>query len=203
VPSNATAYLRSLAGSIRVSNVKGELRAEAMSGTVEASNTGKTVWLKSLSGDVSVAGADPGGDLTVSTMSGRATARNIRARGLDASTVSGDIYLLDVVCDRASVRSINGAVEYKGEFAKSGRYEIRAHAGNVSLALGQAPGFEIEAETFSGSIRSDLPITERPGSGQEGHSRGPRRQTLRGTYGDGSAVVQIRTFSGNITIVKR
>lgn len=203
VPSGATVYLKSFSGSMKVTSVKGELREDTLSGDLEASDVGKVVRLKSVSGDVNLSTTAPDGEVTLSSVSGTVVVRNAKTRSLDASTVSGDVRLTDIACDHASLRSISGNVEYAGTLARSGRYEIRSHAGNVRVAPGSTAGFELDAETFSGNARSDLPLTLRAGGGQdEPTRRGPQRHALRGTYGDGSAVLQIRTFSGDITIVK-
>jgi DUF4097 and DUF4098 domain-containing protein YvlB len=201
VPSGATVYLKSYAGNIKVTNVKGELRAETMSGDVQASETGRAVWLKTISGDVTVSATAPDGDVTVTSVNGEVTARGVRARGFEASVISGDIHLVDVACSH--VRSLAGTVDFTGSLARNGRYEFRVHSGGIRLALTPTPGFELDAETLSGHIRSDLSITQRAGGDQERNAWMPERQTLRGTYGDSSAYLMVRSFSGDITIVKK
>jgi hypothetical protein len=59
-------------------------------------------------------------------------------------------------------------------------------------------GFTVEASSFSGSVRSDVPITLEGGRPSRGRQRG-----MRGRYGDGSAVLDLTTFSGSIVITKR
>jgi hypothetical protein len=59
-------------------------------------------------------------------------------------------------------------------------------------------GFELDATTFSGSIRSELPLTVTG----DIRNRGIRKALTRATYGDGSAALTIRTFSGDIVIAK-
>ena len=68
------------------------------------------------------------------------------------------------------------------------------------MTLSGNTGFEIDANSFSGNVQSDLQITSR-GSAQG--SRNGRRRVLNGTYGDGSAVLDLTTFSGSIVITKR
>lgn len=203
VPSGITAYLKSYAGNITVTNVKGELRAETMSGDVQASETGRAVWLKTISGDVTVRATAPDGDITMTSANGQITAREVRARGFEATVISGDIHLVDVACSHANVRSLSGTVDFAGSLAKNGRYEFRVHSGSIRLTLSPTPGFELDAETLSGHIRSDLTIAQRAGSDQERSAWMPERQTLRGTYGDSSAFLMVRSFSGDITIVKK
>ena len=53
--------------------------------------------------------------------------------------------------------------------------------------------------SFSEEVRSDFAITTR---GAQSDRRG-RRTVLTGTFGDGSAVLDLTTFSGSIVISKR
>ena len=109
---------------------------------------------------------------------------------------------------RLSIKSVSGNVEYGGAIVKGGRYEINSHSGYVRLALTNPAGFELTANSFSGAIRSDLAMTLSSGDDRDRDRAGRRvglmnNRTLRGTFGDGSATVTLRTFSGNIVISKR
>ena len=68
-------------------------------------------------------------------------------------------------------------------------------------------GFQLDASTFSGDIRSDLTLTATSeGRGaMEGaaHRPGPATHSLKGTYRDGSAMLELRTFNGDVIITKR
>ncbi len=92
------------------------------------------------------------------SISGAVTLRKVSARRIDVGSVSGDVALEDVQCDRVGAHSISGNVEFAGTLAKSGRYELKSHSGDVRVVLAGSTGFELEANSFSGSIRSDLPL---------------------------------------------
>jgi DUF4097 and DUF4098 domain-containing protein YvlB len=122
--------------------------------------------------------------------------------------VSGDVNVADVSCERLSVKSVSGNVEYAGGIAKGGRYEINSHSGDVRLVLANPAGFELNASSFSGTIRSELPMTIGGDADDRGRDRGRRRDmsgnhAMHATFGDGSATVTVRTFSGNVVIAKR
>jgi hypothetical protein len=96
---------------------------------------------------------------------------------------------------------------FGGSLAKTGRYEFNTHSGDVRLSLQGSTGFEITANTFSGELRSDVQLTDRrgdsptvPAGDRDRRHYGPKRQELRGTFGDGSAVVVVQTFSGDLLI---
>ena len=88
---------------------------------------------------------------------------------------------------------------FTGALARNGRYELKSFSGEVRLSLEGNSGFEVEANSFSGEVRSDFAITTR---GTQSDRRG-RRTVLNGTFGDGSAVLDLTTFSGSIVISKR
>jgi DUF4097 and DUF4098 domain-containing protein YvlB len=204
MPAGASASVRTVSGDVRVTNVKGELRAESVSGSVLTSGATRLSLVKSVSGDVEVTDAAADGDVSVSTVSGNLTARGVKARALDLGTVSGDVVITNVTCDRATVKTVSGNVEYSGPLVRTGRYEMSAHSGSVRLAVTSTSGFELEATTFNGDVRSDFPLTLRAGMGESGSRKGPRlNRSIRGSYGDAGAIVSLKSFSGDIVITKQ
>lgn len=202
LPSGASAVVRSVSGDVRVTNVRGELRAESVSGNVVTSGATRVALVKSVSGDVEITDAASEREVTLSTVSGDATVRRLKARALDVGSVSGDVLLTDVTCERATVRAVSGDIEYTGPLARGGRYEMNTHSGSVRLAIAGNTGFELEATTFSGGVRSDFPLTLRSGMESE-RGRGRMNRSIRGSYGDGSAIVNLKSFSGDIVVTKR
>ena len=204
LPASAGVDAKSVSGVIRISNVQGIVRVENVSGDVLTSATPKVELVKSVSGDVSLGGVTSDGDLSASSVSGSVTAKGVKARGLDLATVSGTITISDASCDRLDSKSVSGDIGYSGTIARAGRYNINTHSGSIRLTLSGSTGFELIANTFSGNIRSDLPITI--GGSQSGRPERPRfgpGRSLRGTFGDGSASLSLRTFSGDVVIQKR
>jgi DUF4097 and DUF4098 domain-containing protein YvlB len=209
VPASASVDLHSISGTIKATGIHGPLRSETISGNVVITDAPKLEVAKTVSGDVSLTGITTEGDLTASSVSGNVRAKGLKARGIDLGIISGDISVSDVTCDRLGVKSVSGSVEYAGGIARGGRYEINAHSGTVRLALANPAGFELNANSFSGSIRSELPLTIGGDSARRdgGNSRGRRdsinNHSMRATFGDGSATLVVRTFSGDIIISKR
>jgi hypothetical protein len=74
------------------------------------------------------------------------------------------------------------------------------------VMLTNTPGFELDASTFSGSIRSDFPVTLRSSPDPDNRTdrrRGGMNRAIRGTYGDASAIIAVRSFSGSVVITKK
>jgi len=203
VPASTGVDAKSISGTVKISNVQGVVRAETISGGVTTASTPKLELAKSASGDVDLTDATTEGDLNATRVSGGIRARGLKARTLDLGTVSGDVTLSNIACTRLGVRSVSGSVEYAGTLAKGGRYDINSHSGTVRLSIGSDVGFELSANSFSGSIRSELPMTLGPTSARNDRRRPGPGHSTHAVFGDGSAALTIRTFSGDIVITKR
>ncbi len=198
-PAGTRIAAGSVSGSIRVSDIKGDLSANTISGSVRISNAGRIASAKSVSGNVEILDTETDGAVEVQSISGNVILRKLTARRVDVGSISGSVSLDDVRCDRVEAHSVSGGVEFSGGLAKGGRYELNSHSGDVRIALAGGSGFEVEAHSFSGSIRSDLALTDQGNRGE----RPARHRALRGVFGDGSAVLEITTFSGSVVITKR
>ncbi len=199
VPSGANVTLRTVSGDLRVTNIGGELRAETVSGDIVAGQLGRVRTLKSVSGDIQATDIE-GEELTAGTVSGEVVGRNVRVKAIDLEAVSGDLRLTEVESDRVSMRSISGDVEYAGRLARSGRYELQSHSGDITLTPAGTVGFDVDANTFSGDIRSDFALK---GGNQLVEARRGMNRQLRGAVGDASAILTLRSFNGDIVIVRR
>jgi len=206
VPQGAAVDVHSVSGNVKVTGVRGSLRAESVSGDVAATDTPRVEVAKSVSGNVTLSGVSTDGDLAAGSVSGDVTAKSVKVHSLDLNSVSGNISVGDVTCERLYAKSVSGDVDYSGSIARGGSYDINVHSGTVRLTLANPAGFVLNANTFSGSIRSDLPITIGGDTDRDQDRRGrrgPSNRTIRATYGDGSATLNVRSFSGDIIINKR
>jgi DUF4097 and DUF4098 domain-containing protein YvlB len=197
-PAGARVRASSISGSILAKDVRGEVSAESVSGAVRILNGGRVPSAKSISGNVEVTDAESDGGLNASTASGTVVLRKVKARRVEAGSISGDVMLEDVEAQQVEGQTVSGSVKFGGALARGGRYELTSHSGSITAALDGNAGFEIEATSFSGSIRSDFSFGTSGGGG-----RGPSRRSLRGVVGDGSSVVELTTFSGSIVVSKR
>jgi DUF4097 and DUF4098 domain-containing protein YvlB len=149
---------------------------------------------KTVSGTVTVRQSASAGTMTLGTVSGSVLAADLRALGLDATSVSGTVRLERVDAQRVLAKSVSGQVEFDGPVTSGGRFEFTSHSGDVRLRLPAGSSFDLSADTFSGRLTSDFPITLRS-SRSGGASR-----AIRGVAGDGAAQLLVRSFSGSVTI---
>jgi hypothetical protein len=198
-PAGTRVTVDSISGDIKIADIKGDISANTISGDVRISGAARVNAAKSISGTIEIADAHTDGALASSSVSGDVILRRVTARRIEAGTVSGNVKIDDVTCDRVSAKTTSGSVGFVGTLAKSGRYELGSFSGEVRLYLSGGTGFEIDANSFSGDIRSDFDIVTK-GPVQAGRGR---RTALTGTFGDGSAVLDLTTFSGSIIVSKR
>ena len=201
VPEDASVIVKTITGSIRASNVKGELRADTVAGSISASGVRKLAALKCVTGDVEITDAGAEDPVTASTVSGNVIVRGLRARAAQLTSVSGNIHIEDALIERLMVKTVQGNLDYAGDLARSGRYEFNSHSGDIRLILSGNTGFEVLANTFSGMVRSDFTFNRGRAGAEGAAAQGPR--TLRGAFGDASAMVALRAFSGNISLARR
>lgn len=197
VPSSTSVILRSGSGNLRVRNVDGEVRAESESGNLTAADLKQIRALRSISGHIEVTDSEAD-EFNVNTALGNVVVRKLKGRLLDFRTVTGNMLLQEISADRARLQSTNGDLEFAGRLARSGRYQFQTHGGNIRVVPSGNQGFDLEAVTYSGNLRSDFALDGAEPAPQ------PRRmqKTLRGTFGNAGAVVTASTFSGNIVLMK-
>ncbi len=194
-PAGTRIAVESISGNVRITDIKGDITVNTISGDLHIGGAGRVGTAKTISGTVEIVDTQIDGVLSTSSVSGDVVVRRVSARRLEAGSVSGNVRLEDVQCDRVSASTTSANIVFAGPLAKNGRYELKGFSGDVRVQLSGNTGFELDASTFSGQIRSDdFPITAR--------GRASRR-SLSGTYGDGSAMLDLQTFSGSIVISKR
>jgi Toastrack DUF4097 len=195
VPAGMAAIVKTMSGNVRVANVAGTVRVEAVSGDVTASGLRQLESLKTVSGDIVLSGSRGTGGVMVATVSGDIDVREFKARELNLETVSGDVTVSKLAAEQVSANSFSGDVVFDGALSRSGHYKLMAHSGDIVFRPIGATGFELVANCFNGTIKSDLQIVSRAGASQEG-----RQRSVRGTVGGGGATVELTTFSGDIHV---
>ncbi len=193
VPASASLDLSAVSASIDVTALRG-------SATIEA---------ESVSGDVSVRAATD--RLDISSVSGDVTFEGEAGRA-DGETVSGDMRIngasgevsVETVSGSAIVRggtvtefegaSVSGDIDFEGVLATGGRVDVESVSGDISITLPANSSGRVSAESFSGNLRNEFGIAvedeDGPGS------------TMSGKIGDGSATIEIESFSGDVDLRK-
>jgi hypothetical protein len=208
VPRGAGVNVRSISGDVKVTTVDGTLTANSVSGDVSIASAARLETAKSVSGDVTIEASGSEADLSAESVSGDLTLRSVKARGVDTNSVSGSVELLDITSERVKAKSVSGDIAFGGPLAKGGRYGFQSHSGDVTIYTDGKAGFEINASTFSGDVSSDLKLVSTfggeppPDATPSGRGKGPG-QRVRGSFGDGGALLDLNTFSGDVRILNK
>ena len=196
VPRGASVVLQTVSGDVRVTDIAGELRVQSASGSITAASVRRVRELRSVSGTIDVSDGESD-ELTAHTLGGDVLVRNLKGRVLDLQTVTGDVRLIGVEVDRARLESMAGDLDYAGRLARSGRYDFQTHSGDIRVSPSGNPGFDLQATSFSGALRSEYAL-----KAAQPDARAPG-QSLNGTFGDASAAITAQSFSGDVLILKR
>jgi hypothetical protein len=153
------------------------------------------VVLRTTSGDLRLENVS-GDQFVLDTLSGHVRMQASKGRMLEVHTVTGNVELQDMYAERALLQSTAGNVVYIGELLRNGQYRFGTHKGNIRVAPTGATGFDLDARTHKGAVRTDFVVKRMP-QAPRGVTRG-----WRGTVGDARAALTIFTFSGDIDINK-
>lgn len=197
VPAGAHVSIRSASGRVHVTHVNGDLQIQTVSGDIVAADVRRLQRVRTVSGGIDLRRAQ-GLEVSGGTVSGLVSIGGLDARGLDLQSVSGDLRVTGASVERVFVRSVNGDIEFTGALSSAGRYELRTHGGDIRVT--PSGGFTLDAATVTGDVRSDVALTvDRLGPPPPGRGAGQARRLI-GKAGGGGAVVDIRSFSGDIVV---
>nr|WP_263365834.1 DUF4097 domain-containing protein [Edaphobacter bradus] len=155
-------------GDMEIQDVGASVKAQTGSGSIRANGVQGPATLGTGSGDVELHHSGPG-DVKAETGSGSLRLYGVSG-ALKASTGSGD-------------------VQVDGQ--PSTDWKLSTGSGSIQLALGNAAHFNLNADTGSGSIRVDQPITMQ-GSLNRHH--------VSGVVNGGGPTIRANTGSGDITV---
>lgn len=198
-PAGTRVTAKTVSGDVVVGAMTGDLSVHTTSGDVRVTGATRLQSAKTVSGDIGLRDIRAEGLLEAGTMSGDVTATNVTARRLTLSTISGDVVTQNLAAGEVKLATMSGDVRFDGPLEARGRYDFTSQSGTVRLALDGRVGFVLEAETFNGSVTTELELRV---TGLAAGGRRPARQ-LRGTFGDGSATVYAKSFSGSVVVVRR
>lgn len=191
VPDQAAVEVHSVSGDVDVAPLGGKAEIVCVSGDVKLHGAAGAE-IKLTSGDLVL--EDVAGDVFIKAVSGDLTVSRIKG-SIEADAVSGDIDLRDVSGARTiEVKTVSGDVTYVGAIVAGGRYELGTHSGDVRMTIPAGSAFDLEANTFNGTIETDFEI-------KVVGKISPRE--IRGTVGSGGATIALKSFSGDVELKKK
>lgn len=174
---------------IVVEGMRGEVSAETFDNVRVVG--GSDVKVSSVHGEVTVEGAD--GRVEVETV-GKAARVADSAGEVYVESVGGGVTLENLRVRVVEAGSVGGAIRYSGTLQDGGRYYFGTHGGSVEIGVPENANATFNLATVHGGFTSDL------AGAPERLARG-RRTSF--SVGSGSALVEVETFGGRISIVRR
>jgi DUF4097 and DUF4098 domain-containing protein YvlB len=168
----APVELKSVSGDLHAAGIRGGLDAATTSGDISIDAAVGDVDAHSVSGDLRLTA--PQGKVSLRSVSGELEITGGTLTGLQAQTVSGDLRLHDTALGKSAIVS------------------AQSTSGDVHLKLAAGAGYTAHLKSFSGDIIARCAS----GNGQESGDRKSRTWVC----GDGSASLDITSFSGDVTV---
>jgi hypothetical protein len=162
-------------------------------GILQVGNVQADASLESVGGDIEV--RDFSGHLSVSSVGGNI--QLIRSAGnVVASTITGNLHFVSAMTTSLRGSTTSGRILYEGDFMDGGDYVLSEYSGDLDVVCPSSASYELKANTVRGKIINTLPIKSR------GRFTSPMASanSLLGTHNTGSAIVELKSFSGNIRI---
>jgi len=185
-PANTMLTAESGSGDLQLANLNGTVRAHTGSGSIRADKLGAGSRLETGSG--SIEATNLMGSTTLQTGSGEVRAGLGSAGDVVAGTGSGSIKLTNVQ-GGIKAETGSGSLEISGQ--PTSPWKLETGSGDITLQVGSNARFTLDAETGSGSVKTDLPLTMR-GSMDKHH--------VTGTVNGGGPTIKAETGSGEIRI---
>ena len=180
VPAGVGVHSSTVSAPVTLRGVRGALEAETVSGDVVIEGPAASVEVLTVSGEITVSGG--GSRVELQTVSGDIVATAGRVERAELQSVSGDLSFAAQEVEALEVGSVSGDVQLRARVRR--RAEVSAHSGDVVFAMPADQGLTLTTSTFSGVVKA-------PGVGKTR------------VIGDGSAQVEVETFSGDVTVELR
>jgi hypothetical protein len=173
-------------GDIRIDRAGGSVRVTTGSGRIELDDIQGPVVARAASGAITAVAVK--GDIEAHTASGRVAITQSANGRTEATSSSGSITVSNAH-GPLRLRTASGRVVINGEPVEV--WNVRAASGDVTVEVGANAAFELDAQTGSGRIRAEHPVTM---TGR----LSPRR--MSGQIRGGGPRVEVSTASGSIRI---
>jgi Putative adhesin len=187
-PAHTMLVAESGSGDLQVSNIDGTVKAHTGSGSIHADKLGSGSRLETGSGTIDANNLM--GSTTLQTGSGEIHAQLGSPGDVVAGTGSGDIKLENVQ-GAVKAETGSGSLEISGQ--PTAPWKLETGSGEISLRLGNNARFTLDAETGSGSVKSDPPLTMTTHGSIDKHH-------VSGTVNGGGPTIKAETGSGDIHI---
>ncbi len=179
VPQDAELQIHDDSGTVTVTNVLGDMNIETIGAGVDLE--------------------DGAGYLTVKTVGG--SFQCVRCAGrVEASSISGDLRLLDMRTYHVRAQTSTGNILFYGEFLPNGIYRLKNYSGAIEVRFSPGDSFDLSATSLKGQVNNEAKLAPHP---HADHAEPRYGNSLFGTLNMGRAKVELTSFDGTINIRRR
>lgn len=183
VPEDSELQVRTDSGNVYVERVFGDMTIDTVMADIELQEVSGYLFIKTVSGSFLC----------------------VRCAGprLEITTVGGYVRLLQPVTSNVRVTTNFGDIFFNGDFLRGGNYLLQTGSGKIDVVFSQTDSVELVANTVYGKVEKDpnlnlLPPTHGRRSGTPSNAK-----SLLGTFNEGLAKVELKSFNGRITLRRR
>jgi len=182
---------------ISVSGTYADVTMDGVGGDVTVDTTRGDIKVTGGSGFVSLKSVQ--GEITLEKAKGRVEVRAVNegihladiSADVSAESTNGSILLDRIDSSNVDLYTVNGNISYDGAIKDKGLYRLTTHNGLIAMPVAERANAIVTLRTYNGGIRSTFQLP-----GDAGERR--KRETL--TLGNGSAHVELESFSGTISL---
>jgi DUF4097 and DUF4098 domain-containing protein YvlB len=175
--AGADLHIETASADVRLRGAFGDADVHSASGDIEAEEVRGNARMRSASGNLAV--VEVRGELEFNSASGRLRAGRIGGRA-DLHSVSGSVTVGEAAA-AVDVKTVSGDIRL-GSIA-SGDVLLHSVSGDIEVGIGAGAKAFIDAHSMSGRMRSDLEVSDAPG-----------------TPGEPNVDIRANTMSGDVTI---
>lgn len=191
VPRGATVWIRTTSADVEVRGLTGRMDIHTVAGGVDVRSRPETFYAESMSGDVKL-------DLQGGIVRARSGTGGIRFAGtaedLTLDTVDGRLEVSAPGLRRGRFTTVGGQIAFTGAVHRAGALAFETHSGDVTLELPAGLAADFRLSSFEGAIEAGYARAAETGDGQG-------RRSVEFETGDGGSEVEVRSFSGSVTVV--
>ncbi len=193
VPRGASVEIETLAASISVDGVDGEVRMESSAGGITYAGGALRVEADTAAGDIEIIASAAGADIDVEGVAGNVLVQ-FTSGNVTAGTLTGNVRIIGGRIGEGSFESVSGTLYFEGEIGAGAELDFENFNGNIELLIPADSAAEFDISTYNGSIETEF--------GFEGRlvERYSPEQQAEFTLAGGGAEVSIETFSGKVTV---
>jgi DUF4097 and DUF4098 domain-containing protein YvlB len=178
VPQDAELQIHNDAGGVNVSNVLGDMNVETIAAGVDLEDTA--------------------GYLTVKTVGGAFQCLRCSGR-LEVSSISGNFKLIDLKSVYVRAQTSEGNILFNGSFMPNATYVLKNYSGQIEVRFSPGDSFDLSATSLKGKVNNQANLTP----STHHHIAARFGNALFGTFNSGRAHVELNSFDGTISILKK